>query len=121
MAKKIKNPFASITKGITKIFDKIMKPILQIVKYVTDIVKYIKCGVNKIINLPKCIIFYIVDIIIATYFMFWNLIASMIPGLKSVGKMIWKATVMLDKYIYKYTDMHIISYPRSILKRCYLC
>ena len=121
MAKKIKNPFASITKGITKIFDKIMKPILQIVKYVNDIIKYIKCGVNKIINLPKCIIFYIVDIIIATYLMFWNLIASMIPGLKGIGKMIWKALVMLDKYIYKYTDMHIISYPRSILKRCYLC
>jgi len=112
--KKAKDPFASITKGITKQFNKITKPI-------TQIIKYFKCGINKIINLPKCIIFYIVDIIIATYLMFWNIIAAMIPGLKGVGKMIWKALVMLDKYIYKYTGMHIIRYPRSILKRCYLC
>ena len=109
--KKKKDP---ITDAIKKALSAITKPIVQIVGY-------FKCGINKIINLPKCIIFYIFDIIIGTFFMFWSLIASLIPGLNGLGKVIWKALQMLDKYIYKFTGLHIVRYSKTILKRCYLC
>ncbi|NBQ17334.1 hypothetical protein EBU24_03390 [bacterium] len=113
--KKKKDPIAaSINKAMKKAISSITKPIMQIIKY-------FKCGINKIINLPKCIIFYIFDIIIGTFFLFWSLIASLIPGLKDLGKIIWKSLKMLDKYIYKFTGIHILRYSRSILKRCYLC
>ena len=113
--KKKKDPIlASIEKAMKKAMSAITKPI-------TQVIKYFKCGINKIVNLPKCIIFYILDIIIATYFMFWNIIASLIPGLKGIGKIIWKSLEILDKYIYKFTGIHIIHYSKTITKRCYLC
>ena len=116
--KSIKKSVSSVTKPI----DKAMKTaVTAVTKPIMQIIKYFKCGINKIINLPKCIIFYIFDIIIGTFFIFWSLLASMIPGLKDLGKIIWKSLQMLDKYIYKFTGIHIIRYSRSILKRCYLC
>ena len=99
MAKK-KDP---ILDPINKEFKKITKPI-------DKIVGYFKCGINKIKSLGDCILFYIIDMFIAVYFLIWNMFATAF-GLKKAGQSLWK-------FINKYQKFN---YPKSIIKKCYLC
>jgi hypothetical protein len=104
MAKKIDfDPKKQILGPIDNIFKKIKKPI-------DDIGRYFKCGINKIKSLGDCILFYIIDMFIAMYFVLWNMFASVF-GLKKAGQTLWK-------FINKYQKF---KYPRSIMKKCYLC
>ena len=88
---------------VKRFFDKMMKPI-------NKIINYFKCGIRKIKNLGDCILFYIIDMIVGMYFVVWNIFAS-IFGLKKAGQELWK-------FINKYQKF---GYPRSIMKKCYLC
>jgi len=103
MAKKVKNDFNKINNAFKKGLDKIKKPI-------DNIGKYFKCGINKIKSLGDCILFYIIDMFIAMYFVLWNMFASVF-GLKKAGQTLWK-------FINKYQKF---KYPKSIMKKCYLC
>jgi hypothetical protein len=119
MAKKKKDPILDpINKELKKVTNKIIKPIdkgfkkvsKEITKPVDKIVGYFKCGINKIKNLGDCILFYIVDMFIAMYFLLWNMFATVF-GLKKAGQSLWK-------FINKYQQF---KYPKSIMKKCYLC
>ena len=129
MAKK-KDPIGgAINKEFKKLGDTITKPIKTeftklgdaIAKTFKQIIGYFKCGIDKIKNLPNCIFFYFIDVIFGVWFLFWGLLASVIPGLKDVGKMISKGIRTLDSYVYKYADFHINRYPERILNKCYKC
>jgi hypothetical protein len=114
MAKK-KDPILDpINKELKKVTDKIIKPIDKGFKKVTEpidkIIGYFKCGINKIKSLGDCILFYIIDMFIAMYFLLWNMFATVF-GLKKAGQSLWK-------FINKYQKF---KYPRSIMKKCYLC
>lgn len=113
--KKAKDPIGgAIKKEFKKIGNTITKPF-------KEIIGYFKCGIDKIKNLPNCIFFYFIDVIFGVWFLFWGLLASVIPGLKDVGKMISKGIRTLDSYVNKYAGFHINRYPRSIMKKCYVC
>lgn len=99
----IKDIEKTIMKPVEKGFNKILKPI-------TEIGDYFKCGINKIKNLGDCILFYIIDMFIGMYFVVWNMFATAF-GFQKPGQDLWK-------FINKYQK---IQYPRSILKKCYLC
>ncbi len=115
MAKKAKDPIGgAIKKEFKKIGNTITKPFKQIIGY-------FKCAIDKIKNLPNCIFFYVVDMIFGVWFLFWGLLASVIPGLKDVGKMVSRGIRYMDSYVNKYAGFHINRYPRSILKKCYVC
>ena len=103
MAKKLKDDFNKINNVFKKGLDKIKKPI-------DNIGRYFKCGINKIKSLGDCILFYIIDMFIAMYFVLWNMFASVF-GLKKAGQSLWK-------FINKYQKF---KYPKSIMKKCYLC
>ena len=103
MAKKPKNDLNKINNVFKKGLDKIKKPI-------DDIGRYFKCGINKIKSLGDCILFYIIDMFIAMYFLLWNMFATVF-GLKNAGQSLWK-------FINKYQKF---KYPKSIMKKCYLC
>jgi hypothetical protein len=68
--------FTDINKGVLKLIASIGK-LIGDVKYVFEYVKtfftvylynYVMCGINKILNFPKCVIFYIIDIIVGVFF-----------------------------------------------------
>ncbi len=103
-----------ITKGFKKVTNTITKPFKQIIGY-------FKCGIDKIKNIPNCAPFYAIDIVFGVWFLFWGLLASVIPGLKDVGKMISKGINYLDSYVNKYAGFHINRYPKNILNKCYKC
>ncbi len=83
---------------IKKFFDKLMKPINQIIGY-------FKCGIEKIKNLYYCIAFYIIYIIISIFFTIWNIFIAPIVKIKA-GNKAWK---FISKYV-----------PKKIMK-CFLC
>ena len=115
MAKKAKDPVGNaIKKEFKKIGNTIAKPFKQIIGY-------FECGIDKIKNFPNCAIFYIFDIIFGIWFLFWGMLASIIPGLKDVGKMVAKGINMLDSVLYKYIGFHIHRYPKSLIDKCYRC
>ena len=115
MAKKPKDPIGgAIKKEFKKIGNTIAKPFKQIIGY-------FKCGIDKLKNLPSCIFFYLVDMIFGVWFLFWGLLASVIPGLKDVGKMVSRGVRSLDAFVKKYAGFHINRYPKSIVKKCYTC
>ena len=88
MAKKKKDPILDkMNNFFKKGLDKIKKPI-------DDIGRYFKCGINKIKSLGDCILFYIIDMFIAMYFVLWNMFASVF-GLKKAGQSLWK---FINKY-----------------------
>lgn len=114
MAKK-KDPIGgAIKKEFKKIGNSIAKPFKQIIGY-------FKCGIDKIKNLPNCIFFYGLDIIFGIWFLFWGMLAFVIPGLKDVGKMVSKGIKLLDSNLSKHIGFHINRYPKSILNKCYRC
>jgi len=68
--------FTDINKGVLKLIVSIGK-LIGDVKYVFEYVKtfftvylynYAKCGIDKILNFPKCILFYIIDLIFGVFF-----------------------------------------------------
>jgi hypothetical protein len=114
----IKKEFNNFGKSITKEFKKIGNTITKPFK---QIIGYFKCGIDKIKNLPNCIFFYLVDMAFGVWFLFWGMLASIIPGLKDVGKMVSKGIRVLDSNLSKHIGFHIDRYPKSILDKCYRC
>ncbi len=113
--KKAKDPVGNaIKKEFKKIGNTITKPF-------KEIIGYFKCGIDKIKNLPNCIVPYLIDMAFGVWFLFWGLLASIIPGLKDVGKMVAKGIKLLDASIYSHMKFHINRYPKSILNKCYRC
>ncbi len=113
--KKAKDPVGgAIKKEFKKISNTITKPFKQIIGY-------FKCAIDKIKNIPKCALFYATDIVFGIWFLFWGLLASVIPGLKDVGKLVAKGVRAIDSYIKKYAGFHINRYPKSIMNKCYSC
>ncbi len=128
--KKAKDPIGgAINKEFKKLGDTITKPIKNeftklgdtIAKPFKQIIGYFKCGINKIKNIPNCAPFYAIDIVFGVWFLFWGLLASVIPGLKDLGKMISKGINYLDSYVNKYAEFHINRYPKNIMNKCYKC
>ena len=113
--KKAKDPVGNaIKKEFKKIGNTITKPFKQIIGY-------FKCGINIIKNLKTCIVPYLIDMVFGAWFLFWGMLASVIPGLKDLGKLVAKGIKMLDASLYSHMKFHIDRYPKSILNKCYRC
>lgn len=113
--KKAKDPIGgAIKKEFKKFGNSITKPFKQIIGY-------FKCGIDKIKNIPNCAPFYFIDMVFGVWFLFWGLLAYLIPGLKDVGKMVSKGINYLDSNIKKNAGFHINRYPERIMKKCYRC
>ena len=88
---------------------------------ITNIVNYIVCGFNKIKTLPDCFFWYFLDIIYGILYLFYSMLASIIPPLKDGAQMFWSMMKMMDEMIHELTGFHIIQYPKSVMDMCYLC
>ena len=74
--------------------------------------KDIFCKFSKLGNLPKCLLFYIVDIIVGIWFLIWGLIAKIFPFMKPLGKYLWDYVGKMIKSFW-YSDW--------LMDTCYLC
>lgn len=110
---KSKDPLSALKK-IPKFFS-------YLGKFMTWIGDMIKCGVETVIGLPNCFIFYVIDIIIGFFAMIIKFFCSFSSALESARRSLWGLIKMLDKHVEEFTGYHIISWSDSILKKCYKC
>lgn len=94
--------------------------------------KLMICGVQKLTDIPKCIIFYILDIFILVYITIAISILFIVDMIFMVKKWLGISLVQLfimclgmipkiDDMIYDITKIHMFRYPPAILKMCYVC
>ena len=48
------------------------------------------CKLSKIGNLPKCFMFYVIDIFVGIWFLFWGALGKIFPLFKTIGEYCWK-------------------------------
>lgn len=70
------------------------------------------CKLSKMGNLPTCIFFYVVDIIVGIWFLIWGLIAKIFPFMKPLGKYLWQYVGKMIKSFW-YSDW--------LMDTCYVC
>ena len=127
---KINSLFSSITKGfkvVTDIFNMIKDFVFKIGKFfiwIGDIFvalfSYIECGFYRVIKLPQCMGWYLLEIIghilyIPFGFFFW------VTGTQKIEKQIWDMIEEIDCFCYTSTGYHLIHYSDTIIKNCYKC
>lgn len=106
---KIIKPISKAIKPIQKAIKFITKAVKMITKSIKNIFKLIACSIKLIVNLPKCFIFYWLDMIKYTLFYLPLLILMAMVGLAKEWKPI---QTTLDKYL---------GWPNSTQNQCYRC
>jgi hypothetical protein len=84
------------------------------------------CGLNGILNLPKCFLWYLLEWIgwvlyLPFRFLFWLIDIITHMGIVKAEHDTWCFLDELDKMIYGISGAHIIHYPDSIIEKCYTC
>jgi hypothetical protein len=70
------------------------------------------CKLSKIGNLPKCIFFYIVDILVGIWFTIWGALGKIFPLFKTIGSYCWKYIGIRIKKMW---------YTEWLMSTCYIC
>ena len=94
--------------------------------------KLLICAVGKILDTPKCVTFYFIDVVIFVMIMCVVSILFMIDmifmikfwigiSLVELFMLMMKIFDLIDKEVYNYTSVHIFRYPESIINLCYKC
>lgn len=86
----------------------------------------IKCGFEKIKNLPDCMAWYLFEIVGKILYLPITIILSLFTRAKvkepaMLEKEIWKQLEMLDKIIHRTSGLHIIHFPDAVVNKCYKC
>ena len=119
-----KEGIANPIKAITKFGKSIGNGIANIGKYIgqlfVSLFSYIECGFYKIINLPRCMGWYMLEVFgyimyIPWAFFFW------VCSLEYYEKQLWKIADQIDCFCYASTGYHVFHYSDSIIKKCYKC
>ena len=89
------------------------------------------CMVENMSNMNVCIVFYILDVIVLTIFLFIFSVLKLfdealmirLTGVSVVElvMMVYEPVVMLDDYIHSISGYHFIHYPDYITNKCYTC
>ena len=94
--------------------------------------KLLLCTVSIISNFPKCIVFYIINIIMLLilsgilsilFVLDVFLMVKYIAGISCIEAflMLLKYLEMADQFLYSTFSFHIIHYPDSVVNMCYRC
>lgn len=94
--------------------------------------KLLICAVGKILDTPKCVTFYFIDVVVFVMIMCVVSILFMIDmifmikywvgiSLVELFMMMMKMFELIDKMVYNYTSVHIFRYPEPIINLCYKC
>jgi hypothetical protein len=112
--------FSLLGSFVPKVLSFITKFPINLFKTFVSIFSYIICGFTRILTLPKCFGYYLLEIIghilyIPFAFGFWLL------GLGWLEKQIWDLIDKIDCAFYSATGFHLIHYSDTIIKNCYSC
>jgi hypothetical protein len=89
--------------------------------------QYFDCVLQKIINIPKCIFWYILDAFIFTVCIPFRFLIWILGIEKFLNNYLWDPMEELDSYIHDSDDdklgtgFHIFHFPDSIQDKCYYC
>jgi|LakMenEpi03Aug12_release.lakeMendotaPanAssembly.Ray.scaffolds.fasta_scaffold594017_1 hypothetical protein len=131
MLKPILNILKSLGKMITKLFKKVMGTLTKIIsslkKAFLSIFYYIKCAIERIKNTPKCMIYYVIDIIFFTLLIPVRLLILIFPVLEEFEEMFRETIKKIDTIVHKISlstigkGFHINKWPDGVLNKCYRC
>lgn len=87
---------------------------------------YFKCGTKFIVNLYKCVFFYIIDIICKILYLpvrivLWFLKLFLDIDFYPMEERIWQGILYIDQIIYSLLEIHIVYWPETIREQCYTC
>ena len=94
--------------------------IRKLTKPIVAIYNNIMCGVKLLINAPKCMMYYILDMIGYVIYLQFMLFFWMF-ALQSIEREIFKGLDQIDKVVYGFANFHIFRYDNSIMNKCYRC
>lgn len=83
---------------------------------------YITCGFEKLLALPSCLLYYLLDFVynvtigLPLWFLTW-----LFPPLGDIVKIIYDVMMMIDDFAHSMTGFHVFKYQDSVQKRCYMC
>ena len=89
--------------------------------------QYIECTFQKIISIPKCIFWYLLDASIFTISIPFRFIFWLLRMEKIIKDYVLNPLEKLDAYIHDEgpknlnTGIHIIHFPDSVTDKCYIC
>jgi hypothetical protein len=120
--KKIGGEFKKVGGFFKKIFD-FFKKIGQAFRAIGT---NIKCGFDKIVTLPDCMKWYMLEILgkilyFPITFMLWVFTRAGYPELKQGEKFVWSNMEKIDKMIHSNMGFHIIHFPDDVVNKCYKC
>ena len=138
--KTIATGFKQASMGIVELIKNIalltaitgLDTILFFIELFIYLFKLLLCSITLITNFPKCIPFYLIDVLI--FIMIIIIVSPLFVidvifmvkyfiGISCVEAFLLFLSILeeIDKYIYSLFSIHIIHYPDSIIKRCYSC
>lgn len=94
--------------------------------------KLLLCSVTIISNFPKCVIFYVIDVVMFAVFVIivsllfiidLFLMVKSIAGISCIEAFIMLLGILdkIDSAIYSAFSIHLIRYPDKIINMCYTC
>lgn len=132
----LKGTAMSIVKLITNIALLTAVIVIDSIEFVVQLFvflfKLLLCSVSILMSFPKCLTFYIIDIIM--FFIFvcivsvlfiidMFLMVKMFTGTSCIEAFIMLLVIIekIDKMIYSAFSIHIVHYPDKIINMCYSC
>lgn len=109
-----------------------MDSILFSIQSCIFIFKLLVCSVEKMSNFPKCVIFYLIDILVIVVFaaimsILFIIDVILMPkqwaGISCVELFIILLSIIeqIDQIVYKTLSFHLVHYPEKIITMCYDC
>ena len=94
--------------------------------------KMMICSVGGVLNLHKCILFYLFDMLMLTFLLIITSILFMVDmflgvkaiiGMSCVEILIWGLDLLeqFDAWVFKVFGAHVFHYPDFVIKMCYRC
>lgn len=131
LLKPIMNILKGLMKTIVSLFKKVMGILSKIVntlkKAFLSIFYYIKCAIDRIKNSPKCMVYYLIDVIFFTLLIPVRLLILIFPVLEEFEEMFRDAIQKIDTIVHRISlstigkGFHINKWPDGVLNKCYRC
>ena len=119
--KKLKKEITGPFRQLKEVFDRIKCFFTGIGDVFIAIGNYFICGVEKLVNVPSCFIYYVLDIIYNIFSGIVSFFTYIIPPLKPITKKLYGVMMQIDSAAYKSSGFHIFRFQENILDRCYRC
>jgi len=125
----------AILKGLGVMIVGAFKKVMTVLSNITNSLKeafssifyYIKCAILRLKNTPKCLIYYVIDIIFFTLLIPIRLLILIFPVLEEFEEMFREGIQKVDVIVHRISlstigkGFHINKWPDGVLNKCYRC